>query len=175
MLSKLIENWLDNASEKSYQPAFCQMLISQGYTVIHSTRHCNIEFGKDVLAIAKDGVPCAFQLKGNPGGNLTLSQFREIRPQLDELINQRIEHPSVPQSVPHRSYLVTNGRIEEEVALAIGQVNATNERDGYPNRKLETIAREQLLKWAIELEDSLWPSELTDLRTLLEILNSQWR
>jgi len=170
VLSKLIESWLDNASEKSYQPAFCQMLISRGYTVIHSTRHCPIEYGKDVLAIAKDGVPCAFQLKGNPGGSLSLSQFREIRPQLDELVNQHIAHPSISKDVPHRCYLVTNGRIEEEVTLAISQSNDTNARDGYPHRKLETIAREQLLGWALELESDFWPSELTELRTLLEIL-----
>jgi hypothetical protein len=101
---------------------------------------------------------------------LTLSQYREIKPQLDEMLNQHIEHPSIPKDVPHRSYLVTNGRIEEEVTLAISQGNATNARDGYPKRELKTIAREQLLGWAIELESSLWPSELSELRTLLEIL-----
>lgn len=170
MLSKLIENWLDNASERTYQPAFCQMLISQGYTVIHSTRHCPIEYGKDVIAIAKDGVPCAFQLKGNPGGSMGLVQFRDIRPQLDEMVNQYIAHPSIPKDVPHRSFLVTNGRIEEEVALAVNQTNETNVRDGYPHRKLQTIAREQLLGWALDLEGALWPSELTELRTLLEML-----
>ena len=30
------------------------------------------EFGKDVIAVAPDGVPCAFQLKGNPGKRLGL-------------------------------------------------------------------------------------------------------
>lgn len=170
MLSKLIENWLDNASERSYQPAFCQMLISRGYTVIHSTRHCPIEYGKDVLAIASDGIPCAFQLKGNAGSSLTHSQYREIRPQLDEMLNQRIEHPSISPDLPHRSYLVTNGRIEEEVSLAVSQANAKNAQDGYPHRKLQTIAREQLLGWALELEDALWPSELSEFKILLEII-----
>ena len=170
MLSKLIESWLDNASEKSYQPAFCQMLMSQGYTVIYSTRHCNIEYGKDVLAIANDGVPCAFQLKGNPGGGLSLNQFNAgIRQQAGMLLDQHIDHPSISKDIPHRSYLVTNGRIEEEVSLAISQINATNVRDGYPKRQLQTIAREQLLTWAIELESSLWPSELSEMRVLLEI------
>jgi hypothetical protein len=149
------------------------MLNSQGYTVIHSTRHCAIEYGKDVLAIADDGMPCAFQLKGNPGSSITLSQYRQIRPQLDELVNQRIEHPSVTRDVQHRSYLVTNGRIEEEVLLAINQVNDANARDGFPKRKLETIGREQLLSWATDLEASLWPSELEEVRTLLEIITHE--
>ena len=124
-----------------------------------------------MLAIANDGVPCAFQLKGNPGGGLSLNQFNAgIRQQAGMLLNQHIDHPSISKDIPHRSYLVTNGRIEEEVSLAISQINATNVRDGYPKRQLQTIAREQLLTWAIELESSLWPSELSEMRVLLEIL-----
>ncbi len=170
MLKKLIENWLDSASEKSYQPIFCQMLLDQGYTVLHSTRHCPIEYGKDVLALDQNGIACAYQLKGNPGTRLTLSQYREIAPQLFELVNQGIEHPQIPRNTPHRSYLVTNGQIEEEVQQAIVQQNETYARDGYPHRKLETISRDQLLKWAYNLEHSLWPNELDDVKQLLEIL-----
>jgi hypothetical protein len=51
---------LDSASERSYQGPFCQILSARGYTVLHSTRHAPIEFGKDVIAIAPDGVPCAY-------------------------------------------------------------------------------------------------------------------
>ena len=170
MLRKLIENWLDSVSERSYQPVFCQLLMAQGYTVLHSTRHCPIEYGKDVLAIAPDGIACAYQLKGNPGSRLTLAQYRGIAPQLFELVNQGIEHPQIPNDRPHRSYLVTNGQIEEEVQQAIVQQNATNVRDGFSDRKLETISRDQLLEWAFNLEYSLWPDELGDVKLLLEIL-----
>ena len=169
MLEKLIENWLDSASERTYQPIFCQMLARNGYTVIHSTRHNPIEYGKDVIALHPDGAPCAFQLKGNPGGRLTLNQYREIAPQLRELVNQQIEHPAITKG-PHRSFLVTNGEIEEETQQAIEQENAANVRDGYPNRSLETISRGQLLAWARELDTSLWPSEIRETKTLLELL-----
>lgn len=170
VLKKLIENWLDNASEKSYQAVFCQMLIQQGYTVIHTTRHCPIEYGKDVIAIAPDGIACAYQLKGNPGSRLTLTQYRDIAPQLFELVNQVIEHPQIKDNKSHRAYLVTNGHIDEEAQQAIVQQNAKNENDGYPDRRLETITRDQLLIWSYELEDSLWPSELEDIKLLLELL-----
>ncbi len=170
VLKKLIENWLDNASEKSYQAVFCQMLLHKGYTVIHTTRHCPMEYGKDVIAIAPDGITCAYQLKGNPGRRLTLTQYRDIAPQLFELVNQRIDHPQIKNDKSHRSYLVTNGHIDEEAEQAIVHQNAKNETDGYPDRKLEIIAREQLLKWSYELEDSLWPSELEDIKLLLELL-----
>jgi hypothetical protein len=68
VIERLVEYWLDSASERSYQPAFVQILVSDGHRVLHSTRHSPIEFGKDVISIAPDGVPCAFQLKGNLAG-----------------------------------------------------------------------------------------------------------
>lgn len=70
MIEKLLENWLDSASERSYQPVFVQMLVADGYRVLHSSRHCLLEYGKDILAIAPDGVGCAFQLKGDPKGRM---------------------------------------------------------------------------------------------------------
>ena len=168
MLERLIENWLDNASERSYQPCFCQMLVAQGHRVLHSTRHAPIEFGKDVISIAADGVPCAFQLKGNPGGRLTHAQFREIQPQLWELAIQQIVFPGVPQ-VQHRTYLVTNGNVEEEVQRAIDDMNR-NFAAGGSAARIEIISRGVLLNWGIELGASLWPQELDEVTTLLELL-----
>lgn len=54
MIEKLLENWLDSASERSYQAVFVQILSAQGYRVVHSTRHTALEYGKDVLAIDPD-------------------------------------------------------------------------------------------------------------------------
>lgn len=168
MLERLIESWLDRASERSYQAPFCQMLISQGYTVVHSTRHPPIEFGKDVIAIASDGVPCAFQLKGNPGSRLTHAQLREIQPQLIELATQAIIYPGVPK-LPHRSYLVTNGIVDEEVQRAIDDINRNFELQGLKSR-IEILSRGHLLQWAKELGEELWPSEIEDLNLLLQLL-----
>jgi hypothetical protein len=109
MIEKLLENWLDSTSERCYQASFVQMLAAQDYCVLHSTRHCGLEFGKDVIAIAPDGVPCAFQLKGNPGGRLGLKEFRDnIQPQLIQLMSQPIVFPGVSTAVEHRSYLVSD-------------------------------------------------------------------
>jgi hypothetical protein len=165
VIEKLLENWLDSASERSYQSSFIQMLSGQGYRVLHSTRHCSLEYGKDVIAIAPDGVPCAYQLKGDPGGRLGLSHFRsEIQPQLVQLMSQPIVFPGVPTDVPHRSFLVSNGYFEEEVQRAIDDLN----RGSYLS-KVELIGRGQLLDWAKQLGSNLWPSEMANVRELLEI------
>lgn len=164
MIEKLLENWLDSASERSYQPVFVQMLAAQGYRVIHSTRHAALEFGKDVLAIAPDGRGCAFQLKGHPGGKLGLREFqREIQPQLVQMASQAVVYPGFPKG-GHRSFLVSSGYFEEEVQRAVDDLN----RAGYRSR-IELISRGDLIKWANDLGTSLWPSELTEVRTLLEL------
>ena len=165
MIEKLLENWLDSASERSYQAVFVQMLNAQGYRVVRSTRHNVLEFGKDILAIAPDGIGCAFQLKGNPGGRIGLSQFRsEIQPQLVQLMTQPVVYPGFPEGT-HRSYLVSNGYFEEEVIVAVQQLNLNS---SYPS-KVELISRGELLPWCHDFGVKLWPSELSDTRTLLEI------
>ena len=166
MLERVIENWLDKATERSFQQPFCYMLSAEGHTVIHSTRHSAMELGKDIITIDQDDIPCAFQLKT---GNVTLHQWREnIAAQTSDLVTLQISHPSVDNSIHHRSYLVTNGRIDEEVSRAIEDRNQAWARQGLSYR-LETYVRGQLFQKAKRLGTDLWPSELKDIRTLLEM------
>jgi hypothetical protein len=164
VIEKLLENWLDNATERSYQQVFVQMLSAQGYTVLHSTRHCLLEFGKDILAIAPDGVGCAFQLKGDPRGQMTIGAFRSgIQQQLVQLLAQSPSYPGFPTGV-HRSFLVSNGSFSEEVQVAVSQMNSAP----YPST-LELWSRGTLLDMALKTSESLWPSEIRDTRRLLDI------
>lgn len=164
MIANLLEHWLDNASERSYQHVFVQMLTAEGYTVLHSTRHCLLEFGKDVLAVAPDGIGCAFQLKGDPRGQMTIGEFRkEIQPQLVQLMSQPPAFPGFP-SGPYRSYLVSNGSFSEEVQVAVALMNG----GPYPS-KLELWARGKLFDMALRASGTLWPSEVRDNRDLLDI------
>lgn len=174
MKEKIIENWLDNASERSYQPIFCQYLINMGYHVIHSTRHNASEHGKDIIATNPAGIPCAFQLKGNPKSRITLDHYRkELLPQLSALTDQAIQHPSINSTIPHKSYFVTNGRLDEDVTIAITQKNAGNDSVGMSSRNLNVITRDELLSNFMLLGKGLWPSEIEDAKTLLEILTTK--
>lgn len=165
MIEKLLENWLDNASERSYQAVFVQILSARGFQVIHSTRHTALEFGKDILAIDPEGTVCAYQLKGTPGGKLGLGAFRaEIQPQLVQLMTQCPVFPGIPEGV-HSSFLVNNGYFQEEVTHAI---DTLNRNPAFPS-KVTLIDRGHLLGWCKELGTSLWPSELQNTRDLLEL------
>ncbi len=46
VVERLVESWLDSQTERRYQSAFVQMLVSEGWTVLHSTRHSALEFGR---------------------------------------------------------------------------------------------------------------------------------
>lgn len=166
MLERIIENWLTNASERSFQIPFCYMLQQKGHSVIHVSRHCGMELGKDIITVDPDGIPCAFQLKG---GNISLRKWKEeISAQTVDLIYGELAHPSIDSSNGHRSFLVTNGKIEEEVWRAIGDVNRAANSRGF--RPLEVYVDGQILDLALELRGSLWPSELSDIKTVLEFL-----
>lgn len=169
MYERLIESWLDSASERSYQASFCQMLNAQGYEILHSTRHSPIEFGKDVIAKASDGVLCAFQLKGNPNSRLTANQVREIQPQLIQLVSQPIFLSGVQQE-HHKSYIVTNGEIDEEARRALHEIGEGLRQVGYHYPEINIVSRGTLLSWAKNLGSNLWPSELKNISHLLEIL-----
>ena len=166
MLEKVIENWLDKATERSFQQPYCHILSADRHTVIHSTRHSAMELGKDIITIDCNEMPCAFQLKT---GNITLAKWRsEVNPQIDDLVYGKINHPSVDNSRHHTSYLVTNGNIEEEVSRAIDDRNRAWKDQGLPYC-LKTVVRGQILEKAKKLGIDLWPSELTNIKTLLEM------
>ena len=167
MLEKIIENWLDKATELSYQQPFCYILSADGHTIIHSTRHTAMELGKDIITIDPDGIPCAFQLKT---GKISLAKWQnDVSQQVDDLVVGKIPDSLVSSPKHHKSYLVTNGRIEEEVIRAIDDRNRTWARQDQSYLRLKTINGEQLLKKATKLGTELWPSELSDTKTLLEM------
>lgn len=169
MLERVIENWLDNATERSWQRPFCAILTAQGHRVLHSTRHSATELGVDVLSLDSEGALCAFQLKSAPRGRIRLSDWRDISSQVDSMVCRQIDHPSIPSAKNHTSYLVTDGFLDEEVTIEINDRNRQWVQQGNPHRKIRTIERGGLLEWAKDLGIALWPSELSDVKLLLEI------
>lgn len=169
MLARLLENWLDSASERSYQAPFCQMLVHQGHTILHSTRHSPIELGKDIISRGPDGTIHAYQLKGNPGARLTLAEYRRIEAQLHQLVSLPVSGYPSPDGKWHESYLVTNGQVEEEARLAIDLFNTGQSRLGHPGR-LALIQRGDLISSCTAMGTSLWPTEIGHSQVLMSTL-----
>jgi hypothetical protein len=170
VIERLIDDWLDRATERTFQKPFCHMLAAEGYTVLHMSRHCGLEAGKDILALSPDGTPCAYQLKTAKNGKISLTQWRkEISQQAFDLVTGDIVFPSIRTTRPHRSYLVTNGELEEEVIHAIDDMNRTFAKRGQGHLRLTPIVRGDLHKKAVDLHTDLWPVELENVKTLLEL------
>lgn len=169
---KLIEIWLDSAGERQYQFAFRNALLTAGYTILHNTSHAALELGKDVVAVSPNGELFAYQLKGNPGHRLTISQWQEIIPQINTLVYQPISHPSVKNGTLHTPILVTNGEIHEDVLAAITAYNTSIANNVPKVRQLQTIARGQLLRMLIDSADTLWPAGIQTQRNILNIFSS---
>ncbi|MES2062476.1 MAG: hypothetical protein V4456_11185 [Bacteroidota bacterium] len=170
MIERIIENWLDKASEKAFQVPFCYILIQQGHTIIHMTRHCGMEHGKDIITKNKDGEICAYQLKGAPGSKIKLRDWQQgIQGQLTQMALTPVTHPSIPVGMTHRSFFVTNGGIEEEVSHAILAMNQQWASLQLPYQ-VKTIVDGELKEMAKKLTYAFLPADLKDFKSLLEFL-----
>jgi hypothetical protein len=165
---KLIEIWLDSAGERQYQFGFRNALLWAGFTILHDTSHTALELGKDIVAISPDGELFAYQLKGNPGSRLTISQWHNLIAQVNTLVYQPVSHPSLKPGTPHTPVLVTNGEIHEDVYAAIAGFNVAIV--GPNARPLQTIARGQMLRQIIDAADTLWPVDISTQRNILNIV-----
>jgi len=171
VIARVVENWLDSATEKEFQIPFCHVLNYEGKTVVHLTRHCPMEMGKDIIALEPDGTPCAYQLKNIGGAKLSKDEWRtKLLPQMDELVLQGIEHPAVKPGKHHRSFLVINGELDEEAIASVRQYNQGLQNRRFPKeQRLGIIVKGKLYKAFMELGTDLWPPELAESRALLEL------
>lgn len=170
MIGKAIENWLINTSEKYFTLPFCQVLINEGHEILKISSHGPGELGKDIISRNSDKNICVFQLKS---GNITKDKWRGgIRGEIVELMEVPPIHPSIDQTTKiEQAFLVTNGKIVDEVKVEIRELNldVRRRRIGYP--KLDIYEKDQLLLKFIECQGQFLPSEelsLDDFYKLLE-------
>jgi hypothetical protein len=162
-LERTIENWLTKTNELGYQLPFCQVLVSEGYSICHISKHNAFEQGKDIISLNKRGVPCVFQLKG---GQITNSIWRKVvKDEAEELIDYTITHPSVDKRRKHIPYLVTNGYLEDTVRLAIDNLNAGK----WKHNPLQVITKGELLKKFLQLSRNFVPQEINDYKSFLDL------
>lgn len=172
---RLLESWLDNQTERRYQPAFIQMLVSQGWAVLHNTRHSPIELGKDVIARDPSGVLHCFQLKGNPGSRVTKSEAASLLEQFHELVRlpPGPEFQKDPQE-NHVAVFVTNGEIDEEARLLFERAGAACGQPGVVASRYELWSRGKLLSLA-KPAIRVWPASIEARRLILNLLAGDGR
>ena len=165
MLDRLIENWLINVHELGYQIPFCEVLLTQGFTVLHVSKHGRGEHGKDVIARHQDGRLFAFQLKG---GNIALSDWHAIRGEVEELVRLPVS-TTLPTltTEEHTPVLVTNGELRGDAPTSIKAFADTWSKAG--SEQLEVWQKHQLLRMFIDAHGSYLPVELREFREFVEL------
>ena len=172
MIERAIENWLTNTNERNYQTPFCQALMVGGHKVLYRSTHRPMEQGKDIITTDDSGQFHAYQLKT---GNITQGTWRKIRGEVEELIQLPIVHPSVPMDSGHRSYLVCNGEITDEVRFQITQINEDNIRKERQYSYLNVITFPQLLKIFVDAHKDFLPNSIEDFDAFLKLYLSDGR
>ncbi len=164
MFDRAIENWLDNAGERQYESAFLQLLAFEGHRIIRAPEHGPHEHGKDVVTCDRAGKVHAFQLKA---GDISTKEWRQIRGEVNELVEVAINDPQLGTITRFRPALVTTGAIAEPVAHKIQLLN-----QGWAGRKLgrlETVERGALFSRFRAALGSFLPANLGDVQLFLKL------
>jgi hypothetical protein len=173
MIEKLIENWLINVHELGYQIPFCEVLLTEKYTVLHSSRGGRGEHGKDVVARNSSGQLFAFQLKG---GDISLKRWRdEVRGEVEELalLPVGVTVPSINSDEPHIPVLVTNGELVGDAPTSIKAFSDKWEKLG--SQPIQVWQRGRLLSMFINAHGAYLPTGLTDFREFVELYVSDFQ
>ena len=164
MIERVVENWLDSVNERGYEIAFCQVLIAEGHTIIRRPAHGPTEHGKDIVSRDRQGNFHAYQLKT---GDLNKSQWRQIRGEVEELINVPLQEPGVSPKTRFTPYLVTNGELKEPVK---DEVRARSEgTGGHGYRRLGFITRDNLLRRFLDVHANFFPFAPADFERFLRL------
>jgi hypothetical protein len=162
---KLIEHWLTNINELGFQLPLCEALLALGYTVLHVSKHGRGEHGKDIIARDPQGVLTTFQLKG---GNIDLPTWRNIRGEIEELVQLPVMLPGIDRTEPHAPFLVTNGDLRGDAVPSIREYSDRWHAQGHGS--LVVWQKTELLQKFIAAHGSYVPSaSLTDFRSFVEL------
>lgn len=167
MIAKLLDAWLTNASERSYEAAFAQLLLIEGHRVIQGPLHHGHEHGKDIIAESPAGQLQVYQLKGGPG-KLTKAKIANVQSQLHAASLTAVTHPALAsRRRPDRVVLVTN-----QDATPQAQSHLANLSDGNVEQNLAPIVlieRSDLISRFLQAQSAFAPENPAATRTWLDL------
>jgi hypothetical protein len=160
-VERVIEDWLTNSDERSYQIPFVSLLIRSGHKIKYVSKHSTLEFGKDVISVSPNGELTAYQLKA---GSINLALWRDIRGEVFELTDP-IRSPAGRRKRPDRCFLVTTGTIGDTVREQLRDHNDENREKGLP--EIETLERHELVGSFLEVFTQFFPVGLGSFNDLV--------
>ena len=173
MIENLVDVWLTEASERSYETAFGQLLAIEGHRVIQGPMHHAYEHGKDMIAWDSRDNLCVYQLKGGMG-RLDIAAVNKVQDQLFAAAASAVMHPSLPRPrLPDRVCLVTNQAATGPAQDRIRVLSEGNrERELAP---LQLIERAELASRFVRAEGRFFPSSPMALNAFLSLFLADGR
>ena len=167
MIENLVDVWLTEASERSYEAAFGQLLIIEGHRVLQGPMHHAYEHGKDIITSDSTGDLCVYQLKGGKG-RLNVAAIERVQDQLLAAAAAAVTHPSLTNPrPPDRVFLVTN-----QVATGPAQDRIRVLSDGNRSRgfaPLQLTEHADLVSRFVAAEGHFFPSSPVALNSFLSM------
>ena len=105
------------------------------------------------------------------GGDIRLSEWREIDRQINNLVELPINLPQCQPISDHVPFFVTNGRIDDVVLDYINTANLGWQRRSF-HHPLHVIEKSQLVHRFIAVHGTFLPHEASDFQRLLTLLLS---
>jgi hypothetical protein len=173
VIENLVDAWLTEASERSYESPFAQLLMIEGNVLLQGPMHHAHEHGKDILAWSPTQELCVYQLKGG-AGRLDLKGVEAAEPQLTAASISTVTHPSLPAAQPPaRVILVTN-----QTATGPAQDRLRVMSDGLVQRglaPLHLVEKAELISRFVDAEGRFFPSSPKGLSTFLSLFLADGR
>lgn len=148
MLHAAVGNFLESVSEREFDPTLLALLAAQGFYDVRFI-HGAFEFGKDVIAKRRDpatGTTYQYAIQSK-AGDLGQSEWRAVRPQLEEAEYNTRAHPSFDADLPRVAVLLTTGRLKG--AAAVDAQEYAQARAARGAARVEVWDREDLSAWLI--------------------------
>lgn len=167
MIENLVVAWLTDASERSYELAFSQLLLIEGHHVLQGPLHHAYEHGKDIIARGPEGTLDVYQLKSG-SSKLDTRAVESVHRQLSAAAESTVTHPSLERSqLPDRVFLVTNQSATAPAQNRIRVLSDGNTSRGLP--PLILIAQDTLVSKFVRAQDRFFPSDPASLERILSL------
>ena len=170
MLRAVVTTFLESLTEREFDAPLLALLSSQGFTDIHFI-HGGFEFGKDVIAKRHDadGQTLRQYSIQSKSGDLGQSDWRAVRPQLEECEYNTRAHPSFDAELPRVAVLVTTGILKGGAPVDAQEFKAACANRGLAD--FEVWDRNTLVDWLCQ-DPSLGLADLSVQDDLVALLGS---
>jgi hypothetical protein len=170
MLRAVVGTFLDSLTEREFDGPLLAILAAQGFTDVHFI-HGAFEFGKDVIAKRPDSSSGEMRqyVIQSKAGDIGQSDWRSIRPQLEECEYNTLGHPSFDESLPRVAVLVTTGRMKGSAPTDAQAFRKACRSRGLAD--FEVWERSNLLDWLC-LDPSLGMAEVGVQDELIGLLST---